>query len=121
MLVRLTSSTSGEMIMYAEHLCLLFKIIGKDCTARGVFTKEQLPDAIGKLHHAIEEEKSALHEAERKAREDGLDEDEALTDEDHKCGRSGIHLAQRAHPLIHLMEWTQKEGGCIIWETDKDF
>ena len=121
MLVRLNSSTSGEMIMFAEHARLLFDIIGKECTARGVFVKEQLPEAIARLHHAIEEEKKALHEAEHKARLEGIDEDEKQADEEHKSGRAGVHLGQRATPLIHLMEWTQKEDGFILWEADKDF
>ena len=121
MLVRLTSSTSGDMIMFAEHLCTLFKIVGKECTSRGVFTTEQLPEAIARLRQAVEEEKAALHEAVSKAHEDGVDEDDNLADDDHKSGRVGIHLAQRAHPLIHLMEWTLKEEGFILWETEKDF
>ena len=122
MLVRLTSSTSGDMIMFAEHLCLLFKIIVKECTSRGVFTTEQLPDAIARLKAAIEEEKVVLHEAACKAHADGGDEEEEdFADEDHKSGRVGVHLAQRAHPLIHLMDWTLKEKGFILWETEKDF
>lgn len=121
MLVRLTSSTSGDMIMFAEHLCLLFKIIGKECTSRGVFTTEQLPDAIARLNAAIEEEKEVLHEAACKAHANGVDEEEDFADEDHKSGRAGVHLAQRAHPLIHLMDWTLKEKGFILWETEKDF
>ena len=119
MLVRLTSSTSGEMIMYAEHLCQLFKIIGKECTARGVFTAEQLPEAIARLQFAVHEENVALHDAASKANEEGLDDEQ--TNEDHKSGRVGVHLAQRAHPLIKLMEWTLKEEGFILWETGKDF
>ena len=121
MLVRLTSSTSGEMIMFAEHLCQLFKIIGKECTARGVFTAEQLPEAITRLQFAVHEENLALHEAASKAHEEGQDEDDELADEDHKSGRAGVHLAQRAHPLIKLMEWTLKEEGFILWESTKDF
>lgn len=122
MLVRLTSSTSGEMIMFAEHARRLYEIIGKECTSRGVFTKEQLPAAIAKLHHAVHQEKLALHEAEHKAHEEGLgNEDEIIDDEDHKAGRVGINLGQRATPLIHLMEWTQKEEGFILWEADNDF
>lgn len=121
MLIRLNSSTSGEMIMFAEHARQLFEIIGKECTARGVFIKEQLPEAIARLHHAVEEEKKALHEAEHKARLEGFDLDDEVTDEEHKSGRTGIHLGQRATPLIHLMEWTQKEDGFILWEADQDF
>ena len=48
-----------------------------------------------------------------------LFEEEA--DEEHKSGRVGVHLAQRATPLIHLMEWTQKENGFILWEAPYDF
>ena len=32
MLVRINSNTSGDMIMFAEHLRLLFDIIGKECS-----------------------------------------------------------------------------------------
>jgi rubrerythrin len=121
MLVKLTSNTSGEIIMFAEHLRHLFEIIGKECTARGVFTKEQLPDAIARLHRAVDEDKQAVHDAERKAHDEGVDEDDEAADEGRKSGRVGVHLAQRAHPLLNMMEWTLKEGGFILWETDQDF
>ena len=126
MLIRLTSNTSGDMIMLAEHAHRLFRIIGKECTARGVFIAEQLPDAIEKLHRAVADEKQALHEAEQRARanrdEDDEDtEEKAAREEEYMAGRIGVHLAQRAQPLINLMEWTQKEGGFILWEADKDF
>lgn len=122
MLVKLTSSTSGEMIMFAEHARHLFEIIGKECTARGVFTKEQLPEAIARLHRAVEEEKKVLLEAEHKAREEGVkDDDEEKADEDHPSARTAVHPSQRAAPLIHLMEWTEKEKGFILWEADRDF
>lgn len=122
MLVKLTSSASGEIIMFAKDAHQLFEIIGKERTARGVFTKEQLPEARAKLQHAVDEEKSALREAERRAREGGVvDEHEKEDDEDHKSGRVGINLGQRAHPLIHMMELTQKEEGFIVWEAPGDF
>ena len=121
MLVKITSNTSGEIIMFAEHLHKLFEIIGKECTPRGVFINEQLPDAIARLHKAVDQEKQELHEAERQAHEKGLEEEDEAADEDHKSGKVGIHLAQRAHPLIQMMEWTLKEGGFILWECDKDF
>ena len=127
MLVRLTSSTSGEMIMLAAHARVFFDWIGKECTARGVFTKEQLPEAIARLHQGVEEEKQAIRlqlqeKAREKAREKqgGGDDDEA--DEDKESGpREDVTLGQRAQPLIHLMEWTLKEGGFILWEASGDF
>ena len=116
MLVRLTSNTSGDMIMFAEHAHRLFDIIGKECTARGVFPCEQLPDAIARLKAAIAQEKQALVDAERQAREEGLEPE----DEEYRSGAS-IHLGQRATPLVHLMEWTLKDKGFILWEAERDF
>ena len=106
MLVRLNSSTSGKMIMFAEHAHQLFEIIGKERTASGVFAKEELPEAIAKLQYA--------------AKEDRMTE---IRDEVTEEGKSTpiISLAQRAVPLIHLMEWTLKEKGFILWEAEQDF
>ena len=121
MLVRMNSSTAGEMVMFAEHARRLFDIIGKECTARGVFTCEQLPEAITRLKEAVAEENLALKAAERQAHEEGLEpEDEAVEDEEYRSG-AGIHLGQRAAPFIHLMEWTLKEKGFILWEAAHDF
>ncbi|MBV5337190.1 MAG: DUF1840 family protein, partial [Deltaproteobacteria bacterium] len=43
MLVRFDSSACGQMVMLADNVHDLFKIINKECTQRGVFMKEQLP------------------------------------------------------------------------------
>ena len=121
MLVRMNSSTAGEMVMFAEHVRRLFDIIGKECTAQGVFTCEQLPEAITRLKEAIAEENRVLKAAERQAHEEGLEpEDEVVEDEEYRSG-AGIHLGQRAAPFIHLMEWTLKEKGFILWEAAHDF
>ena len=120
MLVRINSSTSGDMIMFAEHLRLLYDIVGKECSARGVFTHDQLPDAIARLKAAVAAEKQALHEAEQRAREDGNEPEEVSADENgDPFGR--VHLGQRAAPLVHLMEWTLKEKRFILWEAEHDF
>ena len=123
MLVRLTSKTSGEMIMFAEHARRLFEIVGKECTARGVFTTEQLPAAIARLRQAVQDDRQAQQSGERQDQRDGVDEREE--DEEHaearKAGRIGVSLGQRAQPLINLLEWTQKEGGFVLWEAEHDF
>ena len=123
MLVRLTSNTSGEMIMFAEHARRLFEIVGKECTARGVFTTEQLPAANARLRQAVQDDRQAQQSGERQDQRDGVDEREE--DEEHaearKAGRIGVSLGQRAQPLINLLEWTQKEGGFVLWEAEHDF
>jgi hypothetical protein len=122
MLVRLTSSTSGKMILFAEHAHVLFGWIGKECSAHGVFTKEQLSEAIACLRRRVEEEKLAIeHQAEEKqSGEKEAGEEDA--DEDKKSHSSEpVTLGQRAQPLIQLMERTLKEDGFILWEAPGDF
>ena len=123
MLVKLTSNTSGEMIMFAEHARRLFDIIGKECTARCVFTKEQLPDAIARLRQAVQEDRMAQQSKEHEDQRDGVDErdEDEERAEARKAGRIGVSLGQRAQPLINLLEWTNKEGGFILWEAERDF
>jgi hypothetical protein len=121
MLVRFNSSKSGEMIMFAKHVHELFEIIGKECTQRGVFMPEQLPDAIARLHGAIDEEK--LNE--KLALMTLADEDKTKHRMDREADKTiasdNIGLMRHAHPLLHFMELTQSEGGFILWETDTDF
>lgn len=112
MLVKFTSNTSGEIVMFAEVARRLFDIVGKEGTARGVFTLEQLPAAVEKLSRAVADEKNAGWPA------------DAAQDEDEESGEEKyppVGLAQRAHPLIELMERTRKNEGFILWEAAQDF
>lgn len=135
MLIKLTSSTSGEVVMFARHARRLFEIIGKECTARGVFTFEQLPAALACLYQAVDEEKLAAKlrtEEERAGRKVPPDDERdaaeadgsADEDDEHAAERKArehVNLGQRARPLINLMEWTVKEKGFILWEAAQDF
>lgn len=134
MLIRLTSSTSGEVVMFAKHARRLFEVIGKECTARGVFTFEQLPSALARLYQAVDEEKLAARllageERAGKARPETHDDDEGDAadgeendaDEAKRKADERIGLGQRARPLINLMEWTVREKGYILWEAAQDF
>ena len=112
MLVTFTSSTSGEIMMFAEIARHLFEIIGKARTARGVFTLEQLPEAIEKLRQAIAAEKGRMPAPSSPVDKSGEAESQDTP---------GIGLAQRAHPLIALMELTHHEGGFVMWLAAKDF
>ena len=139
MLIRLTSSTSGEVVMFAKHARRLFEIIGKECTASGVFTFEQLPAALARLYQAVDEEKLAARlraNEERDGKSPPHDECHALDTLDAHDGerdaddgelvierkeKERVSLMQRAQPLIHLMEWTVREQGFILWEASQDF
>ena len=112
MLVKLTSSSSGEIIMFSDVAHRLFEIAGKKCTARGVFTKEQLPDTIEKLSQAVDAEKAMLRPIN--------EQNEEMSDEE-KQSLPKISLAQRAHPFLALMKLTQKENGFLTWQAANDF
>ena len=119
MLVKFNSNTSGQIMMFAPAARQLLEILHKDCTARGVITTEQLAEAIERLQAAVAggrrgggEALPAQATASEKA--DG-------SDAGHPEGGPPIGLAQRALPLIELLEWTQKEDGFILWEAAKDF
>ena len=131
MLVTMTSNTSGKMVMLAEHLRYLFEILGKDCTARGIFTLEQLPPAIAKLKALVEEDRLAAHryeqareaEAEKIAASGAEDEagEKDKEEDDEAPAEMPVWLGQRAAPLLRLMERTLQEKGFILWETSRDF
>lgn len=132
MLVRLTSSTSGEVVMLAEHLRGLLEVLDKDCTARGIFTLEQLPPTIAKLKTLVEADRQAAHlyeqakiqaenQAGKMAGEAAENEVEEEAEDDEKSDETPIWLGQRAVPLLHLMERTLREKGFILWQADRDF
>lgn len=106
MLVKFNSSTSGQIMMFSPAARQLLEILGKQCSARGVITSEQVPGAIERLRQAV----SA---GDRSSADDGKDD----SGEDQPA----IGLAQRAFPFIELLEWTRKEDGYILWEATKDF
>ncbi|MBL8396368.1 MAG: DUF1840 domain-containing protein [Candidatus Accumulibacter sp.] len=113
MLVKFISSTSGQIMMFAPVARQLLEAIGKDCSARGVITTEQLPEAISRLRIAATDGKSssASNKADTETHGGRDDEDEA----------NRVGLGQRAYPLIELLEWTRKEEGFVLWEATKDF
>ncbi|MEF8712365.1 MAG: DUF1840 domain-containing protein [Accumulibacter sp.] len=111
MLVKFTSSTSGQIMMFAQVARQLLELVGKDCSARGVITTEQLPEAIERLRVATAEHKSHSSTHGEADNNDGSDEQDA----------SAVGLGQRAYPMIELLEWTRKEDGFILWEAAKDF
>jgi len=112
MLVKLTSSSSGEIIMFSDVAHRLFEIAGKKCTACGVFTKEQLPDTIERLSQAVDAEKAMFRPIDAQSGE--------MSDEE-KQNLPRISLAQRAHPFLALTKLTQKEDGFLTWQAANDF
>lgn len=108
MLVKFDSSAAGRMIMFAEPAAALLEAIGKECTARGVITCEQLPAAIATLAALIADNPPPVEAPPR-------------DDDGREPAPLPIGLAKRAIPLLDLLRHTLAEDGYVTWEAPADF
>ena len=104
MLIIFRSKAAAEIYMYAEDAKALLDIIGKPCeppqAPRGIITAEQVPEALAKLKQAVEASK-AQHQNE--------------TDLDDPAATVRVSLAQRAFPLIDMLEYAGKMKREVTW------
>ena len=105
MLVTFSSKAGADILMLSQHAIPIMRIAGKaidkDIPVRGVFTPEQLVDAISALERAIALEQPAAQQDD---------------DQPHDALSLPVGLRQRAHPLLDLMRRSQKAGAPLIWE-----
>jgi hypothetical protein len=108
MLVTFSSKVDADVLMMADHAKLVLKAAGKDVhegiPERGVFTVEQIGQAIQNLERAIANDRP----------EDELRHDH--DDDDHK-DRDVVVLEQRAYPLLSMMRKAFAANETIMWET----
>jgi hypothetical protein len=107
-LVTFKSAAAGDVIMFADVAHRLMEIIGKEAGPQGIVTVEQLPAAIVRLRAAIEEDKARMAEL--------AEEDRPQTEAAPGGGkRPFVSLAQRAVPLLELLEWARKKQKPVVW------
>ena len=112
MLVVFHSKAAAEIFMYAEHAKMLLDLIGKpfepEHAPRGVITAEQVPAALAALRVA-----AARSAAEQKkaATTDDVAEAEAQRDP----MSLPVGLAQRAYPLIEMLQRAEKAQAVVTW------
>lgn len=107
MLVKFISSETGELMMFAETAHELLAAIGKEGTARGTFTVEEMLPAAAALRAAVEHGGApVLPEG-----EEGVEKERPIA------------LGQRAWPFIEMLERTARQGrkANILWEAARDF
>jgi chemotaxis protein histidine kinase CheA len=97
------SEVGPDIMMFDEVAHRMMDLMGKDQSARGVVTVEQLPDVIARLKDAIEQDK---------AQQRGQQPEDA-GDEDAAPARVG--LAQRAVPLVELLEISLARKKPVTW------
>jgi hypothetical protein len=112
MLLTFKSRTSADVIMFGEQAQQLIELIGKaDSPAKGIVTVEQLPGAIAALRAAIDDDKAQQQAAREAAAEDEADEN----DPEQRGMAAPVGLAQRAWPLLDMLETAQREGVPVVW------
>lgn len=109
MLLTFKSKAAGDILMYEKHAKPILDLLGKDVT-RGIITSAEMPDAVAKLEHEIEEirRREAAEQAERAAQA-GQDEDEVPPQ------KQGVGFATRAYPLLEMMRAARKMGADVMW------
>ena len=111
MLVKFTSNVSGSVLMLGEHAIDVLAAAGKKIDdgvlpERGVFTAQQLPEAIAALKEAISDAPPLYDEV----NEDDPDEPKV-----HPLNKA-VSFKQRAYPLYEMLIEAQKQGVDVMWE-----
>jgi hypothetical protein len=107
-MITFRSDAAADIMMFDDVAKHMMEIMDKEVAARGIITPEQLPDAIARLKAAI----AADHERHRGERE----EDRPQTEDVPGGGqRAYVGLAQRAVPLLELLEYSLKADTPVMW------
>ncbi|HZV55898.1 MAG TPA: DUF1840 domain-containing protein [Rhodocyclaceae bacterium] len=100
------SDAAADIMMFDDVAKRMMAIMGKEYAPRGIITVEQLPEAIARLKAAIAEDR-ARHAGEY---------DTPETEETPGGGqRAYVGLAQRAVPLMELLEYSLKDEKPVLW------
>ena len=109
MLIVFKSKAAADVLMFAEHATPILRAAGRSypdgLPERGVFTPEQLAEAIGNIERAMgqdRETKKAPHE----------DEDQ---DKEHPMSQA-VSFGQRAYPLLDMLRQANNSGVPVMWE-----
>jgi hypothetical protein len=94
-------------MMFAEVAHQLLRAVGKETTARGVFTVDEMPPAAAALRQAVERSHAPAQEDE----------------EAKEAKEKPVALGQRAWPFIDMLERSARGGkdANIVWEAPRDF
>ncbi|MGE5386166.1 MAG: DUF1840 domain-containing protein [Betaproteobacteria bacterium] len=105
MLVRFLSSETGEIMMFSDTARILLSALGKRCSAKGTFTREEMLPAANALRQTFESDEAPA--------QDGGDAAEERP----------VGMNRRAWPLIDMLERTARgdDDANIVWRASADF
>lgn len=102
------SQAAADIMMFDDVARRMMELMGKEVADRGIITVDQLPDAIARLKAAI---------AEDHARRKGEQEEDRPQSEEAPGGgrRAYVALAQRAVPLVQMLEYSLQADKPVMW------
>ena len=107
MLITFKSKAAADVPMYAEHAKMLLAVIGKalepESAPRGIIVAADVPAALAKLKGTADAARRT--EKERADSQRNEEPGQVIT----------VGLAQRAFPLIDMLERAAKDGRDIVW------
>lgn len=108
MMITFKSTASNDVLMFDTAAKDFLRCIGKAPEeATGIITVEQLPAAIDRVRTAIAADKTQPLKA-----ADNAGKEAANTDDEHT---ERVGFAQRAVPMLELMERALAEGAPVVW------
>jgi len=99
MLYKFKSKAAGNLIMFQAHGDQVLRLIGKEPSAKGILTVEELPAAIAILERLRLESEQASKSGGQVANQPAHE----------------VSLAQRAQPFRVMLERSLKEGREVVW------
>lgn len=107
-IVKFKSKAAGDIVMFRDNAEQLLKIMGKELGERGVIQPAELPQAYAQLVAAVNHDKLAHSEP-------SDDELEDLDPHEKEALRNKVSLAQRAYPLLKMLEAAQAKAVDVHW------
>lgn len=109
MLVVFESKAAARILMLGKHAQMVLQAAGKlafgqELPQRGVFTTEQLPEAIAHLEEALAQDEGYQPQD---------DEDEKV----HPLAEK-VSLTQRAYPLLEMLRAAEQMNTEVMWSPE---
>jgi len=104
MLITFESKAASSVMMFGDVATHFLQIMGKNAEQKGVITVEQLPEAIERLRHV-----AAVSKAANRQQKNGE------ASEENNESRHAVSLAQRAVPLVELLESAHRAKEPVLW------
>lgn len=113
MLIKFDSKSAASILMLEEHALPVLEAAGKvfednKLPERGIFTIEQLPDAVAKLKAAMDDAPEI---------DDEVEEDDPNAPKVPEMSKP-VSFKQRAYPLYEMLYESNKYGSDVMWEPE---